>query len=162
MIDPVGTVHESCVLGREDAKRDAFCRSSANSRRLLCEEVETTREYWLPRQSLSRPSSSPALVDAQSRWNQPGRPRRSNLAARTRPRIFPRSILCSPRGKTEKVVQAAKFDPLWASRADSSGSGHLPEQENTMGDSGSDAGASIHASFRNLHRAAAGSLRTIK
>ena len=42
-----------------------------------------------------------------------------------------------------------------ASRADSSGSGHLPEQENTMGDSGSDAGASIHASFRNLHRAAA-------
>ena len=48
-----------------------------------------------------------------------------------------------------------------ASRADSSGSGHLPEQENTMGDSGSDAGASIHASFRPLHRAAAGSLRTI-
>ena len=30
-----------------------------------------------------------------------------------------------------------------------------------MGDSGSDAGASIHASFRPLHRAAAGSLRTI-
>ena len=31
-----------------------------------------------------------------------------------------------------------------------------------MGDSGSDAGASIHASFRHLHsRAAAGSLRTI-
>jgi hypothetical protein len=30
-----------------------------------------------------------------------------------------------------------------------------------MGDSGSDAGASIHASFRHLHsRAAAGSLRT--
>ena len=42
-----------------------------------------------------------------------------------------------------------------ASRADSGGSGHLPEQENAMGDSGSDAGASIHASFRNLHRAAA-------
>ena len=48
----------------------------------------------------------------------------------------------------------AKFDISGASRADSSGSGHLPEQENTMGDSGSDAGASIHASFRNLHRAA--------
>ena len=30
-----------------------------------------------------------------------------------------------------------------------------------MGDSGSDAGASIDASFRHLHRAAAGSLRTI-
>ena len=54
---------------------------------------------------------------------------------------------------------AKRFRPPYsisgASRADSSGSGHLPEQENTMGDSGSDAGASIHASFRNLHRAAA-------
>ena len=30
-----------------------------------------------------------------------------------------------------------------------------------MGDSGSDAGARIHASFRPLHRAAAGRLRTI-
>jgi hypothetical protein len=30
-----------------------------------------------------------------------------------------------------------------------------------MGDSGSNAGATIHASFRPLHRAAAGSLRTI-
>ena len=48
-----------------------------------------------------------------------------------------------------------------ASRADSSGSGHLPEQENTVRDSGSDAGATIHASFRPLHRAAAGRLRTI-
>ena len=38
-----------------------------------------------------------------------------------------------------------------ASRADSSGSGHLLEQEDPMGDSGSDAGASIHASFRPLH-----------
>ena len=48
-----------------------------------------------------------------------------------------------------------------ASRADSSGSVHLREQGNPMGDSGSDAGASVHASFRHLHRAAAGSLRTI-
>jgi hypothetical protein len=48
-----------------------------------------------------------------------------------------------------------------ASRADSSGSGHLPEQEDPMGDSGSDAGANIHASFRPLHRAAARSLRTV-
>ena len=48
-----------------------------------------------------------------------------------------------------------------ASRADSSGFGHLPEQVNTMGDSGSDAGATIYASFRPLHRAAAGRLRTI-
>ena len=55
-------------------------RSSTNSRRLLCEDFETTREYWLPRQSLSRPSGSPALGDAQSRWNQGGRPRRSILA----------------------------------------------------------------------------------
>ena len=62
------------------------------------------------------------------------------------------------------VVPRAKLRRLFrppnsisrASRADSSGSGHFPEQENPMGDSGSDAGATIHASFRPLHRAAAG------
>ena len=31
-----------------------------------------------------------------------------------------------------------------------------------MGDSGSDAGASIHASFRNIHRAAAPGVRGVK
>ena len=47
------------------------------------------------------------------------------------------------------------------SRSDSSGSGHLLEQENPMRDSDSAAGVIIHASFRYLHRVAAGSLRTI-
>ena len=50
--------------------------------------------------------------------------------------------------KTEKVVQAAKFDPsqwlLGTSRADSSGSEHPQEQENTVLDSDSAAGAIIH------------------
>ena len=53
------------------------------------------------------------------------------------------------------------FSISGASWADSSGSGHLPEQENPMRDSDSAAGVMIHASFRYLHRVAAGSLRTI-
>ena len=73
MIDPVGTVHASCVLGLEDEKRRFFSPRKLPAR-LLCEDFETTREYWLPRRSLSRPSCFPALGDAQSRWNQPGRP----------------------------------------------------------------------------------------
>ena len=53
------------------------------------------------------------------------------------------------------------FSISGASLADSSGSGHLPEQDNPMRDSDSAAGVIIHASFRYLHRVAAGSLRTI-
>ena len=60
---------------------DHFYRSPANSWRLLCEYITTTCEYWLPRQSLSDPTGFPAPGDAQSRWNQPERPRRSILAA---------------------------------------------------------------------------------
>ena len=72
------------------------------------------------------------------------------------------NLLSFPLGTTPLLLpkilgfaQAAKMDLRGLSRADSSGSGHLPEWDNPMGDSGSDAGASIHASFRNLHRAAA-------
>ena len=60
---------------------DHFYRSPANSWRLLCEYITTTCEYWLPRQSLSDPTGFTAPGDAQSRWNQPERPRRSILAA---------------------------------------------------------------------------------
>ena len=60
---------------------DHFYRSPANSWRLLCEYITTTCEYWLPRQSLSDPTGFSAPGEAQSRWNQPERPRRSILAA---------------------------------------------------------------------------------
>ena len=60
---------------------DHFYRSPANSWRLLCEYITTTCEYWLPRQSLSDPTGFSAPGDAQSRCNQPERPRRSILAA---------------------------------------------------------------------------------
>ena len=53
------------------------------------------------------------------------------------------------------------FSISGASRADSSISGHLLEQENLMRGSDSAVGVRIHASFRPLHRVAAGSLRAI-
>jgi hypothetical protein len=115
---------------------------------------------WLPRQSLSRPSSFPALGDAQSRWNQPGRPRENRNWRPEQPSQFcPRDYPDTP-GRDSGLFRPP-YSISGASRTDSSGSGHLPEQQNSMGDSGSDAGATIHASFRPLHRAATGSLRTM-
>ena len=102
-------VRKSCMI----RSIDHFYRSPANSWRLLCEYITTTCEYWLPRQSLSDPTGFPAPGDAQSRWNQPERPRRyiSILQPQPpRPRILPQSSRVVPKGKTEKVVQAAKID----------------------------------------------------
>ena len=45
VMDPVGAVHESCVLGLEDEKRRFFFTpQTPGAARLLCEDFETTRE----------------------------------------------------------------------------------------------------------------------